>query len=267
MYITAPLPWYDELPEDLEACIAGIANIADGLVALDGSYQRFPNAKVRSPRNQVSTIYGAAKNVGLDCKVILPDRLWLGQIEKRTALLQLASEDGDWICTVDTDHIIQTDRNATRQVISETPNTVYGLDVEYVTPANDDRDIEDSASGRWHIAQVKKTQFIPHIFRPLSDIRVERFHWWYSGVQRGERVWLWRGDSRMTMEQRERKVLEHKQLENYTVEHRCLFRDERHVLENRAFCNDREMVVRLTGQEDDRPELPRPVFDYERLGA
>ena len=51
----------------------------------------------------------------------------------------------------------------------------------------------------------------------------------------------------------------------YEVEHRCLLRDERHVLANRAFCNDRKVVVEMTGQEDDQPGLPAPVYDYETM--
>jgi hypothetical protein len=31
---------------------------------------------------------------------------------------------------------------------------------------------------------------------------------------------------------------------------------------SRAFLNDRQKVVEWTGQEDDRPDLPRPVYDY-----
>lgn len=265
MIITAALPWYDERPEDLEACIAGIANVADKLVALDGSYSRFPNAKVRSPREQVNMIYSAARNVGLDCQVVLPDRLWLGQVEKRTALLQLASQETDWICTVDTDHIIHTDKSAIRAEISKTPRNVAVLDVKYVTPENKEKDLRSSASGEWHIQQTQVQQYLPHVFRSFPEMQVERFHWWYSALVDGKRAWLWRGDHRMTQEQQQYDVVGHKRLEGYTVEHRCLFRDERHILENRAFCNDREMVWRETGQEDDRGWLPRPKFDYTRL--
>lgn len=265
MIITAALPWYDENVEDLEACVEASANIADRLIALDGSYSRYPNGKPRSPRKQVDAIYGAARNAGLECKVILPDRLWLGQVEKRTALLQLASDDTDWIATIDTDHIIHTNRNATRAKLLQVPTSTYVLDVEYVTPMNQERDLADSSSGVWHMEQTKNSFFLPHLWRAVEDMRVERFHWWYSGIIANKRTWLWQGDHRMTPEQREYPRVAHTKLMDYTVEHRCLFRDERHILENRAFCNDREMVWKETGQEDDRPELPRPVFDYKRL--
>lgn len=266
MIITAALPWYDELPEDLEACIAGVANVADNLIALDGSYRRYPNAKVRSPRAQVDAIYGAARNVGLDCTVVLPDRLWLGQVEKRTELLKLATAESDWICLVDTDHIVSTDRNTTRSIIEQTPSDICVWDAKYITPNNLDKDFKDSAAGKWHIAMTKASVFIPHILRSLPDMRVERFHWWYSAMKGGSRVWVFNPDTRVNRTQKEYGFVTHKRLDNYTVEHRCLFRDQRHVLEGRAFCNDREMVVKLTGQEDDMPGLPRPVFDYERQG-
>ena len=93
-------------------------------------------------------------------------------------------------------------------------------------------------------------------FRPLEDMRVEKRHWWYSGVKDGQRIWILHTydtelglpGARLTSE--------------YWVEHRCLYRDKRRVLAGRAFCNDRVMVVETTDQEDDVPGLPAPVFDY-----
>jgi hypothetical protein len=49
------------------------------------------------------------------------------------------------------------------------------------------------------------------------------------------------------------------------VEHRCLLRDDEHIRANRAFCNDRVKVVAMTGQEDDQPGLPPPIFDYDTV--
>lgn len=270
MIITAALAWYDELPEDLEACVAGIANVADSMVALDGAYRRFPNARVRSPRFQVNAIYSAARNVGLECKVVLPDRLWLGQVEKRTTLMQLASEDSDWVVVTDTDHIIKAEREKIRPIISGIDPEVGMLKAFFETPANKERSLSESASGKWHESQSAKGSWIQHMYRSYPGLQVERYHWWYSALKGSKRVWLIAGqDARMSEEERSRPLVKSAILpkDEYIVEHRCLLRDERHVLENRAFCNDREKVARLTGQEDDKPGLPRPVFDYDRMPA
>jgi len=57
-------------------------------------------------------------------------------------------------------------------------------------------------------------------------------------------------------------VREHAIRAPYEIEHRSLLRDELRIIRGRAFCNDREIVVKRTGQEDDVPGLPEPVWDY-----
>jgi hypothetical protein len=96
---------------------------------------------------------------------------------------------------------------------------------------------------------------IPHLWRALAGLRVERFHWWYSAMKPGGRIWLWGGDDRYPH-------IYHGSLEQYEVEHRTLFRTKDQIKASRAFLNDREVIVRETGQEDDLPTLPRPKFDY-----
>jgi hypothetical protein len=49
----------------------------------------------------------------------------------------------------------------------------------------------------------------------------------------------------------------------YEIEHKTLARDEKHILASRAFCNDRVRVLKWTGQEDDVPGLPQPIWDFE----
>ena len=97
----------------------------------------------------------------------------------------------------------------------------------------------------------------PHIFRALPGMRYERFHWWLSGLLDGRRVWLDGGDGSYPHPVRLAGVAD------YHVEHVCLRRTEAKILGNRAFCNDRMAVVQRTGQEDDVPGLPNPVWDYE----
>jgi len=265
MKVTSALCWYDELPEDLEACIKGVANVADKILAVDGAYRRFPNAKAASPPEQADLIRKTTKMLGLECEIFVPDAPWAGQVEKRSAMMSMAAKGSDWIIVSDTDHVIRTDRlwaRGTLNTLLDNPD-VDVIAVSYFTPANDSRPLEVSAATNWHTSLADGRFFTPHLFRALPGIKVEKFHWWYSATKGGEKVWLWgeggKEDGRPSL------PWAYFDPAKYEVEHRCLTRDERHIIENRAFCNDRIKVVELTGQEDDVPGLPEPVYDYETL--
>lgn len=254
MIITGALCTWNELPADLDVCVRGLGVIADRIVVLDGAYARYPKATPHSPEDQLDAIRGAAKDVGLDCLIIQPDRLWAGQVEKRSHLLAAASVGSDWVCTVDADHIITGDRTAARRFVEQVPGDVIA--VPYDTPINEHRPMEYSAVGQWHLNQVGEPQLIPQLWRAIPGLRVEKFHWWYSGIKGGRRIWLWGGDG-----SRDGSAYEYMPWP-YRVEHRTMMRTKEQIRLSRAFLNDRAMVVEQTGQEDDQPELPRPSFDY-----
>lgn len=257
--VTGALCFWNESPDDLDRCVRGLANVADRVVALDGAYVRYPTATAHSPDDQIAAIRDAAKAVGLDCLVVQPDRLWAGQVEKRSNLLALASVGSDWIATVDADHVIHADRDGVRLTLRHLPTDV--LSVPYVTPANPDRSLADSAVGIWHQDQMGEPQFIPHLWRVLPGLRVERFHWWYSAVKNGHRTWLWGGDGNFPS-------VEHQRMRRgYEIEHRTMMRTAEQIRLSRAFLNDREEIVRKTGQEDNLPGLPLPKFDYDSIPA
>ena len=255
MIVTAALCWWNERPDDLSACIAGAAKIADRVVALDGAYVRYPGATVASDSRQAKAIRAACERHGLGCLIVTPDRLWAGQVEKRSYLLALASVGSEWIVTLDADHVIDTEREAVRAELYN--STADVVEVPFVTPRNPKAGA--IAAGQWHLAQTDGPQMIPQVWRASLQLRVEQHHWWISGVKDNVKVWAWAGDAT-------RRQLPHARFVTpYTVEHRTLLRTEAQVLASRAFCNDREMVVAKTGQEDDVPTLPRPVFDYARM--
>jgi hypothetical protein len=254
MIVTGALCWWNERPEDLDACVRGLGNVADRVVALDGAYQRYPEATVHSPEDQLDAIREAARAANLDCLIVQPDRLWAGQVEKRSNLLALAGVGSNWIVTVDADHVIHANREEVRRNLRGYAGDV--LSVPYVTPTNKDRPLKDSAVGDWHILQTKEAQFIPHIWKALPGLTVERFHWWYSAFKHNQRVWLWGGDGG-------RPTVDHqKYRRGYEVEHRTMMRTEEQIRLSRAFLNDRNRVVEQTGQEDNLPSLPPPVYEY-----
>ena len=258
MNITGALAFWNELPGDLDRCIRGLANIADRVVAVDGAYRRYPTGTARSADDQVDAIRSAARATGMKCLIVQPEEMWAGQVEKRTFLLGVAAIDSDLIVVVDTDHIITTNRDAVRAHL-ERANGVTVWSVPLWTPPNPDKGPKDRAAGLWHENQAGQTYHIPHIYRALPGLRVEKRHWWYSALLNGQRHWLWGGDpSYPAVPVTPIPV-------PYQVEHRCLYRTAEQVRISRGFLNDREMVMARTGQEDDVPGLPEPVYDYERM--
>lgn len=256
MIITAALCWWNEKPEDLDACVRGAANVADRFLALDGAYRRYPGATPRSSDAEVSAISSAAAEVGLECLILQPERLWKGAVEKRSYSMAMAAYDSDWIVVVDTDYVIHADREAVRAELESTKED--SLTVPFWTPAPEDRSLEEISATNWHRDQANIITSVPQIYRALPGILVDRNHWEYSGIKGGQRSWLHntRYDPVLpSLPQRQIRA-------EYRVEHRCLFRSTEQILAQRAYYNDRDMIVRATGQEDDIEDLPAPNWDY-----
>lgn len=254
MIVTAALVWWDERPEDLEACVRGMANIADRVLAVDGAYRRYPQATVLSPPEQAETIRRVAAEIGLECDIYEPSELWAGQVEKRSFTLRRAAKDSDWIAVVDADWVIRTKRRFARAALEAVKPDVDVVSVKMFTPRSG-----MPFATSWHRKQAGRRFVIPHLFRSLPGIMVEKRHWWYSALKDGQRVWLWHPSKSSTYPVQKPYPLGAR----YEIEHRTLLRDERHILDSRAFLNDRELVVAETGQEDDLPGLFAPTFDFE----
>jgi len=255
--VTAALAWYDEPPKLLDKSVRAIATVADKVVALDGAYERVPDGKPSSPKAQARVIARAAEDVGLDCIILTPHRLWKGQVEKRSRLLQMACE-GDWFCWFDADHIVHGDRDQIRAELEETTADV--LTVPYHYPKHPRRNLEESSGTDWHYRLAGTTVETPHFFRCLTGIRLERLHYWLSAMKDGRRHWLW-SDSSDTYPY----VPHKKSKSDYYVNHECLLRDSKRIMRNRAFCNDRVAIVAETGQEDHLESLAPPKYDYTLL--
>lgn len=256
MIVTAALAWWDEKPEDLAECVRGVARIADRIVALDGAYRRYPDATIVSPPEQAQIIHDTAQECGIESRVLEPSELWAGQVAKRSFLMARAAEGTDWIAIVDSDHVIQTDRAAARAELE----SMTDVDMVAVSMGSPGLQRGQNYATNWHRDWAGRTSSVLHLFRALPDLRCEERHWTYSALKDGERVSMNYGEVgyRGKYPSAPWKTMQ----TPYLVEHRYLERDERHILANRAFCNDREIVVRLTGQEDDVPGLPAPVWDF-----
>ena len=245
MRVNAIVCWYDEPLSQLEDCIRGLTTVADKVVAIDGRYQRYAGDSASSPPEQADLIRDVARDVGLDCDIYIPTEPFAGQVAKRSFSLQEGVPGSDFFMVADCDHIWSGPRDVIRRELERTPANVDGLTVKMFTPANRSRPMEVSAAGKWHADHADKWLSPQRIFRSLPDVRVERFHWWYSAEKNGKRIWLWGGDrTRPHATMREMAA-------PMVVEHRCLFREPLQIERNREFCEDRIAIVAETGQEDD----------------
>ena len=244
MIVTAALPWYDEAPEDLDRYVRALPVVADRLVALDGGYARYPGAKPRSAKAEEAAIRDAAADIGLPVEVVIPDRIWPGQLAKRTALYNAAAAGSDWIFTLDADHIPTGGDRATIRAELETVELEDGVEVDFYTPPNPARPIEKAAATDWHASLSGQTTSIRLFLRALPEIQVEHYHWWVSALKCGVRVWIYGGDDRYPASSWRRLSAP------LVVEHLCLFRRERNILAGREYARDRVLIVAATGQED-----------------
>jgi|WetSurMetagenome_2_1015567.scaffolds.fasta_scaffold01762_6 hypothetical protein len=260
MRITAALSWWNEKPEDLDRCVRSVANAADRIVAVDGAYRRYPGGTVLSDPAQASAIREAALAVGIDCLIVEPTMLWAGALEKRTYAMATAAIESDWVCIVDADYVIVADKEAVKAELAQVREDVVAT--KFYTPPNGDRPVDQSIATNWHKGEVDRLTCIPMIVRALPGLRVELHHWTYSAIRNGQRCWLtWTGGSGPSYPQSSLHTLQ----APYLIEHMCLHRTEEQVLAARAYYNDREMIVRSTGQEDDVPGLPEPRWDYTTI--
>ena len=169
MIVTASLVWWNELPADLERCVRGLATIADRLVAVDGAYRRYPGATRTSPQSQWKAIERAAAQVGIEVDIRAHNYLWAGQVEKRAYALSEAAKGSDWVAVADADWVVMGDRISARKELDSYRSDIDVVAVPFYTPPSDN----EVASG-WHTAVSGTTVHMPHLFRALPEITVEK---------------------------------------------------------------------------------------------
>jgi len=105
------LCWFDEPVENLASCIVGLHRAGVyHVVAVDGAYALYPDAKPASHPNQHAAIHLTCRKLGMRCTIHTPSGLWAGnEVEKRTFHFNLAyalSEPGDWFFIMDADQTV-----------------------------------------------------------------------------------------------------------------------------------------------------------------
>ena len=245
MKITGMLAWWDEPAADLYACVRSMRTLCDAVVAVDGAYEMTPGATRLSPPEQAAAISQAARNFGMDCTIVYPQKIWTGQVEKRNAMLDIAVEDSDWVIAVDADHRHVGDRTKIRAELCRLGDTADSVRHDFYTPppANP-ADLEKLSPHPWHTKLSGKTIEHSLILRVLDDMRLERDHWGYSGVRDGQRVALgnWRA-------QNIQPGRYHRLAAPFRVDHVCFVRDQMRLDRNRVYCATRDAFKSSNGFE------------------
>ncbi|MFJ2004809.1 hypothetical protein [Streptomyces chartreusis] len=166
MRVIGLLSWYEEPAPWLAECVAGLAQVCDHLVAVDGPYALFPGAtrKPASGSEQADTIARAAAGAGIGCTIHVPREPWWGnEVEKRDWMFRfamtMAKPGVDWLLRVDADEVFTQVPADTKRALEET-----NLDVAEVT--------------MWERGDGQDSQFpLRVLFRALPGIRIQQAHY------------------------------------------------------------------------------------------
>lgn len=181
MNIAAILSWYDEHPDDLRRMIHSLAGLCDQIIALDGAYALYPDAKPYSPDEQLDTIEQAARDAGLLSYIEQPPEPWEGnEVGKRAALFDIARRrSADWVLRIDADeHIAHADSAQARARLNHTTCDAAEVTVTGIHPSGIERKAGNTYTG-------------PHrmIFRLLPALTVLDVHWRYIDLHTGRDLW------------------------------------------------------------------------------
>jgi hypothetical protein len=217
--VIALLAWYDESPSWLAACVASVAPHVDAIVAVDGAYAQYPDARARSERSQAETIQATAEASGIGCTIHRPQTYWLGgEVEKRTAMFRLGQAHrtsfDDWYWVIDADCVVTQVPKDFRERLAETETNAIEVTLY---------ERRDYVGDHPEVAQVMNlptcgAQRMPMLFRALKDMQVVNAHYVYGGWdENNEWHYVW-GPPAL---QPDAPTI----MENIHVEHRSIWRD------------------------------------------
>jgi hypothetical protein len=117
MRLISLLSWFDEDVAWLAELVASMARAGvEHVVAVDGAYVLFPQARGHSPSEQAQTVLATAAGAGIGVTVHSPAAPWAGnEVQKRSwlfAAAHLVAEPGrDWLWVCDADEVITAGPN------------------------------------------------------------------------------------------------------------------------------------------------------------
>jgi hypothetical protein len=185
------LSWYDESSLWLNACITSLAPHIDHLVAVDGAYALYPNAKPQSRSDQAVAIIETCHAASIGVTLHRPQHVWYGnEIEKRNALFQhgeLVADPGvDWYFVIDADCIIEKAPHDLKQTLAATVHDTATIAVwERGDPYRNQARLEHEST----VALPADSHYtVRALFRAIPGLHVEGRHYWYRAPD-GRTLW------------------------------------------------------------------------------
>jgi len=241
------LSWYDESPSWLAEAVSSFAPTLDGLIAVDGAYGHFPDARASSERVQAETIMATANALGLPVTIHRPAQPWMGdEVEKRDAMMRLANAHADaftdWLWVFDADCVLTEYTADLRDRLADTEPDVVRVNLwerqDYMGDAPE-------AARTMNLPTASQAP-MPMLFRCLDRMQVVGLHYCYAGVREdGRYTYLW-GPPHVAPQ-------DGVMFDDVRVEHRSRWRDLYRREAAQEYYKRREAlgIERLTTPDDD----------------
>ena len=247
MKVWGLLSWYDESPSWLAEAVASFAPALDGLIAVDGAYAHYPDARASSERVQAETVMATANALGLPVTIHRPAAPFIGdEVAKRDFMFRLANAHADaftdWLWVFDADCVLAEYPGDLRDRLDDQPGDV----VEVGLWSRSDFLDEAPDAARAMNLPTSATSPMRMLFRCLDRMQVIGLHYCYAGVQRdGTYTYLW-GPPHVAPQD---GVV----FTDVTVEHRSAWRDLYRREAARDYYKRREAlgIERLTTTDED----------------
>lgn len=177
MRVIGCISFYDENPAWLSACVASLSKCCDHVVALDGAYRLFPQARAHSGPDQQHAIVATAQALNLGVTYSAPQHVWLNnEVEKRNRLLQLAlleAQPEDWLLIIDADSLVSEVPSDFRAVLEGSPYPVATYVIQEDFP---------EGSGKYPAR---------YLYRAEPSLHIGYAHFDYRIIQDGQELCLW----------------------------------------------------------------------------
>lgn len=172
MAIATLINWYDERADWLKEAVTSVNLFSNQIIAVDGAYALFPDAKRESSLEQSEAIRDTARLLDMGCTIVTPPKLWAdNEIEKRSTLFAVAealTTENDWYFLLDSD-----------EYVIGCPYTNLSLQLSHST-------MNVANVNVWEKGAFYRPY--PKLFRALRGIRVVGNHWTYE-LPDGRRLW------------------------------------------------------------------------------
>lgn len=186
---TAVLSFYDESLEMLAACVSSLAGVVDHLVAVDGAYLHFPDAKPASDPAQMRLIAEICSGLRIGLTTHTPTTVWGGnEVQKRSHAMKLAeavtNPDG-WYFIHDADCVVTTVSGIWFDKLDEVREQGFGaMDIAVKHTSN---------AANLNVSPAEGFAPIRLMYRALRGMRYGPAHWVVSAPDpdTGDPLYFW----------------------------------------------------------------------------